>query len=193
LIVTVIFFMTRVPSAHATPQPSITSITPNSGPPGTPVTVTGSFFGLGDTGCSIFSSPFGLISTPTACTLIIYQVGGFTDVSISFTVASGATGAYTVYLEGIAIGDTASGSFTVTGAPAPTTIFVPVNASICVIRLGLEQTGGTVLWLPGYAYPDTPISLCQNMTVLAQDVLGRTVVIHQYILNATYYEIVIVT
>jgi hypothetical protein len=193
LILTVIFFMTRVPSVHA--QPSITSITPSSGPPGTLVTVTGHGFSIADTGCSVTSSPLGLISTPTPCALTWYQIAGFTDVSISFTVASGATGVYMVTVEGIDIKDTASGSFTVTGAPAPTTIVVPVNVSICVIRLGVEQSGGTVLWLQGYGYPDIPEDLvrtqCQNMTeVLGQDVLGRTWVLHQFIQNRTYYEIV---
>jgi hypothetical protein len=117
------------------------------------------------------------------------------DFSISFTVASGATGVYTVYLVGVAIGDTASGSFTVTGVVTKivVTVLVPINFSICVIRLGVEQTGGTVLWLPGYGYPDIPISLCQNVTeVLGQDVLGRTIVLHQFIQNRTYYEIVTV-
>jgi hypothetical protein len=115
------------------------------------------------------------------------------DFSISFTVASGATGVYTVYLVGEAIGDTASGSFTVTGPPVIVMIF-----SICVIRLGVEQSGGTVLWLPGYAYPDIPEDLvrtqCRNVTgVLGQDVLGRTWMFHQFIENRTYYEIVTAT
>ena len=65
-----------------------------------------------------------------------------------------------------------------------------MHFSICVIRLGVEQPDGTVLWLPGYGYPDIPISQCQNVTeVLGQDVLGRTIVLHQYIENSTYYEI----
>jgi len=173
LIVTVIFFMTRVPSAHAARvslPPLI--ISPGSGPPGTLVGVVGFGFDPTDSSCVIYSYPSGLISSPTV------SCGG-TVASASFTVASGARGVYTVTIMGNT-GDSASGSFIAT---PPT--------RICVIRLGVEQTGGTVLWLPGYGYPDTPISQCQNMTeVLGQDVLGRTIVLHQFMQNMTYYEIV---
>jgi hypothetical protein len=57
---------------------------------------------------------------------------------------------------------------------------------ICVIRLGVQEQNGTIGWLPGYGYPGTPISECQNRTdVLGQDVLDRTIMIHQFILNFT--------
>jgi hypothetical protein len=69
---------------------------------------------------------------------------------------------------------------------------VVVHWSICVIQLGVQQPNGTVSWLPGYGYPDSPISQCQNMTeVLGQDVLDRTIVLHQFIINGTYVEIVV--
>jgi hypothetical protein len=43
----------------------------------------------------------------------------------------------------------------------------------------VEEVNGTVAWLPGYGYPGTPISECQNKTdVLGQDVLDRTIMIH---------------
>ena len=69
------------------------------------------------------------------------------------------------------------------------TITVPVPYSICVIQFGVQESGGTVAWLPGYGYPGTPISQCQNETELAQDALGRTIVVHQFVLNGTAYVI----
>jgi hypothetical protein len=69
---------------------------------------------------------------------------------------------------------------------------VVVHWSICVIQLGVQQPNETVSWLPGYGYPDSPISQCQNMTeVLGQDVLDRMIVLHQFIINGTYVEIVV--
>jgi hypothetical protein len=107
----------------------------------------------------------------------------------TFTVANVPPGLYAFNATGSIKGDWALGSFTVTRIPVVTTIIVPVNYSLCVMRLGVEQTGWTVLWLPGYGYPDIPVSQCQNMTdVLGQDVLGRTIVLHQFIQNRTYYE-----
>jgi len=68
---------------------------------------------------------------------------------------------------------------------------VEVPYSICVIQLGVQQPNGTVSSLPGYGYPDIRISECRNMTeVLGQDVLGRTIVFHQFILNGTSFVIV---
>jgi hypothetical protein len=56
--------------------------------------------------------------------------------------------------------------------------------SICVIQMGLQDPNGTIAWLPGYAYPGTPISQCQDETMGGQDVLGRTWVFHQFILGS---------
>jgi hypothetical protein len=57
-----------------------------------------------------------------------------------------------------------------------------------VIQFGVQESGGTTTWLPGYAYPGTPISQCQNeIGVFGQDVLGRTIVVHQFVLNGTAY------
>jgi hypothetical protein len=108
LIVTVIFFMTLVPSAHAQ---SIT-LTPSSGPPGTTVTINGSGFNGFDATCMITSVPSGLISSIPAPRMILTSIGVI--YSGSFVVASGATGTYTVTVQGNK-GDSASGSFTVSG------------------------------------------------------------------------------
>jgi len=76
----------------------------------------------------------------------------------------------------------------VLGARAVCPILVPVPYSICVIQFGVQESGGTITWLPGYGYPGTPISQCQNETgVFGQDVLGRTIMFHQFILNGTGY------
>jgi len=51
---------------------------------------------------------------------------------------------------------------------------------ICAIQVGVEEPKGTVSWLPGYAYPGLPPSQCQDKTEYYTDVLGRTIVIHQF-------------
>ncbi len=57
----------------------------------------------------------------------------------------------------------------------------PHTTPICVIQLAVQEQNGTSAWLPGYGYPGTPISQCKNSTdVLGQDVLGRTIVLHQF-------------
>jgi hypothetical protein len=62
-------------------------------------------------------------------------------------------------------------TFVYSVSPAPT---------VCVMQLGVQEPDGAVSWLPGYAYPGTPISQCQNTTEYYTDVLGRTIVIHQF-------------
>ena len=74
-----------------------------------------------------------------------------------------------------------------------TTAQVPENVTICVIRLGIVQPTGTVLWTPGYAYPGLPASQCLNETEYDTDVLGQTVVIHQFLLTTIVYTTVVVT
>jgi hypothetical protein len=67
---------------------------------------------------------------------------------------------------------------------------VEVPYSVCVIQLGVQESNGTITWLPGYAYPGTPISECQNTTdVFGEDVLGGTIMFHQFILNGTSFKI----
>ena len=75
-------------------------------------------------------------------------------------------------------------------ASHPVTV-IEVPYSICVIQLGMQEQNRTVGWLPGYAYPGTPISECQDETgVLGEDVLGGTVMFHQFIMNGTSFKIV---
>jgi len=49
----------------------------------------------------------------------------------------------------------------------------------------LVQQDGSTKWI-GTGVTNTPISECQNKTgVLGEDVLGGTVVFHQFIMNGT--------
>jgi hypothetical protein len=85
--------------------------------------------------------------------------------------------------------------FTNTGPSPPPSAsvihYVEEPWSICAIQLGVQEQNGTIAWLPGYAYPGTPISLCRNKTnVLGADVLGETLMFHQFIMNGTSFEIV---
>jgi hypothetical protein len=83
-------------------------------------------------------------------------------------------------------------SFTV--IPATTTIVVPVPWSICAIQLGVQESGGTIEWMPGYGYPGTPISECQNKTdVLGEDALSEAIMFHQFTLNGTSFVTTVTT
>jgi len=64
----------------------------------------------------------------------------------------------------------------------PTFVYsVSPAQTVCAIQLGVKEPNGTLSWLPGYGYPDLLPSECQNKTeVLGQDVLGRTIVLHQF-------------
>jgi hypothetical protein len=73
------------------------------------------------------------------------------------------------------------------------TLVVPENVSICVVRVGIVQADGTVLWTPGYAYPGLPPSQCQNKTEYYTNALGQTVVIHQFPETRIIYTTVVVT
>jgi hypothetical protein len=74
-----------------------------------------------------------------------------------------------------------------------TTTVVPENVSLCVVRLGIVRPSGTVLWMPGYGYPDLPPSQCQNKTEYYTDVLGRTIEVHQFLQAMIVYTTVVVT
>jgi hypothetical protein len=74
-----------------------------------------------------------------------------------------------------------------------TTAVVPENVSICVVRLGIVQPSGAVLWMPGYVYPGLSPSQCQNKTEYYTDVLGQTVVNHQFLETTIIYTAVVVT
>jgi hypothetical protein len=131
----------------AGPPPTLT-INPSSGPPTTGVTLSGSNFAAADTSCVIYSSPTGLISNPKCAVS-----GGV--VSGSFTVASGASGSYTVTVTG-ATGDSASASFTVTTSPPPppTTTTCGVMLSVAPAEQSVVQGGTAVFEL--YATPTNP-------------------------------------
>lgn len=67
-------------------------------------------------------------------------------------------------------------TLTLTGAPAGSP---PIG--ICVIQLGVKQADGTVVWLPGYGYPGLPTSQCAEKLGIYTDMLGRMIVIHQFV------------
>jgi hypothetical protein len=50
---------------------------------------------------------------------------------------------------------------------------------LCLIQLGVQQSDGSVSWLPGYAYAPIPPP-CPEKFDNYTDVLGRTMVIHQF-------------
>jgi len=65
-----------------------------------------------------------------------------------------------------------------------------VVLQLCVIQVGVEQPDGAVLWLPGYAYPNLPLSQCQNKTEYYLDPVWdppRTVLFHQFVQNRTFF------
>jgi len=110
---------------------------PTSGRAGTNVILTGTNFSSADTGCTITSSPGGLITSPV-CTL----AGG--SMSGAFTVASGTNGSYTVIITGTS-GDVGRASFNV---PAPPTLTLsPVSGPVgtAVIASGSNYLGATCL------------------------------------------------
>ena len=75
-------------------------------------------------------------------------------------------------------------------ASHPVTV-IEVPYSVCAIQLGIQESSGTIVWLPGYAYPGTPISECEDETgVLGENVLGETVMFHQFIMNGTSFKII---
>ena len=110
-------------------------LSPSSGRPNTPVSVSGSNFAAADVGCSITSDPSGLISSP-ACVL----VGGL--VSGSFTVAAGTSGDYTVIVTGTS-GDAGQAAFTV--PPPPSLTLTPISGpgATPVVASGSNFAGST--------------------------------------------------
>src|SRR5208282_57702 len=106
------------------PAPTIT-LTPNSGHPGTPVTITGSGFSPADNGActSVLSSPTNIVIAPT-CTI---NSSGQLIPPATFTAANtAALGTYVVTVKGIS-GDFASATFTVTG---PSIALVPMSGPV---------------------------------------------------------------
>jgi hypothetical protein len=118
-------------------QPTV-KLSPTSGPPGTAVAVHGSGFALGDTTCTITSSPSGLISSPQ-CTVSGGTVYG------SFTVAPGASDAYTVVVTGNS-GDAGSATFTAASGPTLTVSpgFGPTGTMLLVTGSGWQLSDTSV-------------------------------------------------
>jgi len=162
----VILTSSSVQIGSAAPQ---ISLSPTCGPPGTVVKVTGSGFTVSaQPYCDFISTPSGLVG-PTRGTDFDCNVDvDGSLVNTWFIVAARASGSYSVTVD----------------------YFGQVSASVwfntactfelCVVQLGVEAANGTVSWLPGYAYPELPPSQCENKTEYYTDVLGRTIVIHQF-------------
>ena len=123
-------------TAVFTVQAAITMM-PTSGRAGTNVILTGTNFSPADTGCTITSSPSGLITSPV-CTL----AGG--SMSGVFTVASGTNGSYTVIVTGTT-SDTGRASFNVPASP--TLHLSPVSGPVGtgVVASGSNYLGTTCL------------------------------------------------
>jgi len=127
-----------------------------------------------------FTAPAPVAAGKKYSIILTSNAGGFT-----FAVGGSAS---KVYSGGESYHNAGGGwvADTLTGLDWAFETFVTPPYSICVIQLGVQQPNGTVSSLPGYGYPDIPISRCQNETeVLGQDILGRTIVLHQYIENMT--------
>ncbi len=125
-----------------TPSPNITSLSPTSGPAGTPVTVSGTNFGATQGTSTITFN--GTVGTPTS----------WTDTSITVPVPSGAiSGVVQIQQSGGALSN--SVSFTVTGPPivtgvSPASGIPGLQITISGGRFGSTQGSGSV-WL-GTAY-----------------------------------------
>jgi hypothetical protein len=123
-------------TATFTIQAAITML-PTSGRAGTSVILTGMNFASADIGCTITSSPSGLV-TSSVCTL----AGG--SMSGAFIVASGTNGSYTVIVTGTT-SDTGRASFNVPASP--TLHLSPVSGPVGtgVVASGSNYLGTTCL------------------------------------------------
>jgi hypothetical protein len=131
VLVMALFVSTEYALLNVNAVPSLT-VTPNSGPIGQGVTVTGSGFSLSDVGActSMLSSPVNIVSAST-CNFAHNGV----LIGSSFTVVAGAAlGVYFVTVTG-STGDFATASFTVT----PPTITLTPNSG--PIGQGVTVTG----------------------------------------------------
>jgi hypothetical protein len=178
-ILALVLALSFPPSAFPAPVETTLSLSPGCGPPGTVISFLAVVFGNSEHDPSISSLPDGLLS---AVTITITNRVSDSVVSGTFTVAAGAHGSYLVTVHTLGIGYSISVEFS-TACP-----------QLCLIQLGMQEQNGTITWLPGYVYPGTPVSECQDTTgVLGDDVLGGTIMFHQFILNITYTERMIVT
>lgn len=70
-------------------------------------------------------------------------------------------------------------TLTFAGADDPGGRVVSVSYQLCLVRLGVKQSDGSVWYMPGYAYAPTPPP-CPEKLDSSTDVLGRKIVIHQF-------------
>jgi hypothetical protein len=56
---------------------------------------------------------------------------------------------------------------------------VSVSYQLCLVQWGVQQSDGSVWYMPGYAYASIPPP-CPEKFGSSTDVLGRTIVIHQF-------------
>ena len=110
-------------------------LSPTSGRANTIVSISGSNFVVSDTGCTITSSPSGLISSPS-CVLVAGTMSG------SFTVASVSGGNYTVLVTGTA-GDAGQATFRAPSAPTLTLNPTSGTSGTAVTATGSSFAGTT--------------------------------------------------
>lgn len=125
-----IFNLTFVSNASA---PSITSLTPNSGPIGTSVTIAGSNFGSSQSTSTVTFN--GTAATPTSwskSSIVVPVPTGATTGSVAVTVAGVASNGMTFTV-------TATGSFRMDGPANPVAITAGSNANVAIT---LTPTGG---------------------------------------------------
>jgi IPT/TIG domain len=122
----------RVPFTVTTLAPSITTLSPNSGVVGTPVTITGTNFGVTQGTSTVMFN--GTVAVPTS----------WSATSIAVPVPSGATNGNV----GVTVGGVPSNgvSFTVSTAPKITSLSTPsgtVGTSVTIIGTNFGATQGT--------------------------------------------------
>jgi hypothetical protein len=138
---------------------------PASGRAGTSVVIQGSGFNAGDVGCVIIAYPSNLISNPV-CTIALGTVQG------SFTVATGASGAYTVKVIGTT-GDFGLAAFTV--PTAPTLVLNPFSGEVgTTVTAKGSYYQGTICTLS--AGPGPALFASQACSIAAGNLTGSFVV-----------------
>ena len=141
------------------------SLTPSCGPPGTLVTFTypGSPTSIDEKPSWFTGQVIDCQTHPGTCSFTVSDDQGVPDVPI---------GEYTLYFY-MQDGSTGIGNFHVGRCP------VSKAYELCLMQLGVQQSDGTVSWLPGYAYTPIPPT-CPEKFDNYTDVFGRVIVIHQF-------------
>jgi hypothetical protein len=70
-------------------------------------------------------------------------------------------------------------TLTFVGAGDPGGRAVSVSYQLCLVQWGVQQSDGSVWYMPGYAYAGIPPP-CPEKLDSSTDVLGRKIVIHQF-------------